>query len=317
MKVTNRTFDVVIVGGGLLGLTAALAFSKLPLKVGLISAQSLDKLSIDHLDLRVSAIHQGSEAFLKKLNIFQQLPADRMGVFERIFVWEEMGKEHIDFSAHENRQEVLGHIIENNVMQFELYRALKASAVSLQEATCTEIEPIAYGWKVQLSQGEAWETQLLVGADGAHSFVRQAAGMSTKPVVYGQDAIIATVNVQHPHANTAYQRFLKTGPLAFLPLTLPHQCSIVWTLPTLEADQKMALSEKDFNEAMTQALAEKLGQVSLASKRLKFPLMHHHASTYVAPGLALVGDAAHVIHPLAGLGANLGFADVEALKLLS
>ena len=174
------------------------------------------------------------------------------------------------------------------------------------------------GWQVQLDNDEELGCSLLIGADGGNSRIRELAGLRTREWSYGQQALVCTVRTQQPHAATAWQRFLSTGPLACLPLQLPgaaeqHYCSIVWSCDDLLAAELLALAPEAFALRLAAALEHRLGSMQLCSAPAAFPLQQRHAVDYVQDGLALVGDAAHTIHPLAGQGINLGFADARSL----
>lgn len=187
------------------------------------------------------------------------------------------------------------------------------------------------GWKIRLADGRTLTTRLLIAADGAQSRVRQAAGITSQQRDYGQQGIVATLVTEKAHNGTAFQRFLAEGPLALLPLlpadvdskgastrsfTAQSQCSIVWSTSPAQAESLLAMSEPDFLQALYEASEGVLGQLQLVSQRAAFPLHAHHANEYVQPGLALVGDAAHSIHPLAGQGVNLGLKDAAELAAL-
>jgi 2-octaprenylphenol hydroxylase len=166
--------------------------------------------------------------------------------------------------------------------------------------------------RLELNNGEVLQTRLLVGADGARSWVREQCGIAVTSTDYHQRAVVATVRTEQPHRDTAWQRFLPGGPLAFLPLPEGY-CSIVWSTTPEHADALLAMDETAFCAALTDAFAARLGKVQSAVGRAAFPLSAQHAGRYVQPRIALVGDAAHTIHPLAGQGVNLGFADSAAL----
>ena len=169
------------------------------------------------------------------------------------------------------------------------------------------------GAVVTLKDGRSLNTKLLVGADGADSAVRHAAGIETQSLNLHQKGIVATVTTEKPHEATARQRFLATGPLAFLPLDEPHTCSIVWSADTARADQLFVLDDDAFINELRNAFGDSLGAIQTVSARAAFPLALSHAKAYTAPHLALVGDAAHTVHPLAGQGVNLGFLDAATL----
>ncbi|MBX9705636.1 MAG: FAD-dependent monooxygenase, partial [Gammaproteobacteria bacterium] len=182
------------------------------------------------------------------------------------------------------------------------------SAVKLQQCHVTEDS-------VQFTddQGQVYQAQLAIAADGANSWLRQQAGISVTQYPYQQRAIVATIKTELPHQNTAYQCFLATGPVALLPLDNAHHCSLVWSADTEYAEQLLAQSDAEFNRALSAVVESHLGKVQCVSQRLSFPLQMRHADTYVQPRIALIGDAIRTIHPLAGQGVNLGLQDAHAL----
>jgi 2-octaprenylphenol hydroxylase len=205
--------------------------------------------------------------------------------------------------------------VENRLMQWALTTtALEGPRVRLlAPAKVTGLERYGAHWRVQLDSGEVVETGLVVGADGAQSAVRRLAPLSMEVWDYHQKAIVCTVRTARPHDATARQIFLKTGPLALLPLPDPHLCSIVWSATHERADVIMQLDDVAFRRELADAFGDALGAVDWADRRFAFPLVARHAERYTLPGLALIGDAAHNIHPLAGQGVNLGFLDAAVL----
>ena len=233
-------------------------------------------------------------------------------------VWDGDGTGRIQFEAAELRAPALGTIIENRRIVRALFDALADSAVTLIDGVRVS------GWwqdghtrGIRLEDGQTFGARLVVAADGAHSRLRQWVGLPTREWDYGQQAIVCTVRTAQSHRYTAWQRFSPTGPLAFLPLLSEsgdeHFCSIVWSQDTEEARRLMGLDDHAFKAELERAIERELGAVDLVSRRYAFPLRQRHAKEYIAPGFALVGDAAHTIHPLAGQGANLGYGDVRAL----
>jgi 2-octaprenylphenol hydroxylase len=249
-------------------------------------------------------------------------------------VWDENSEGKLVFHSASLGQEFLGYIIENREMVKALWENLKTfpEVSFFCPSQWESLERFSSGfssgyWQVGLQGGLSITANLLVGADGAKSKVREFLGISAKPVPYGQQAIVVNVSAEKPHKETAYQRFLTQGPVAFLPLkanleqglgSVGSIGSIVWSVSTSEAESLMALSPEEFERALTQALGERLGKLNLISERASFPLRHHHAACYIGEGnkagAMLIGDAAHGIHPLAGLGVNLGFHDVKIFK---
>ena len=233
-------------------------------------------------------------------------------------VWDGEGTASLDFSATELDVPVLGHIIENRVLTAALaQRVLDSGSVNvLAPQRVVGYAALPRGAQVELADGTTLTTRLLVAADGALSGIRELAAMPTREWDYDHYAIVCTVEVEHPHQETAWQRFSSTGPLAFLPLVSQsgrHYCSIVWSQQSDIAVDLLALDDAAFTRALGDAFEWRLGQILALSARAGFPLRQRHAIDYVQPGLALVGDAAHTIHPLAGQGINLGLQDVSVL----
>jgi 2-polyprenylphenol 6-hydroxylase len=242
-----------------------------------------------------------------------------------MFVWDHKGAGQIQFDSAELGVSELGIIIENNVLQQLLLESLK-SADNVSYLCPEEIEGIDYpavddqgsvaGQQavstIRLSSGRQLTAELLIGADGVHSKVAEVAGIQRMSHSYQQHGLVCNVMTSEPHQNTAWQCFMPSGPLAFLPL-YNGGCSIVWSLDEALAEENMALDDAAFRARLAEASEFKLGEIMDVSQRFLFPLSRGHVTEYVKPGLALIGDAAHNIHPLAGQGANLGIADAFAL----
>jgi len=319
--------DVVIVGGGLVGGALALALSELPLKIILLEGQIREDLcapvvpatSVHGFEPRVSALTEASRQLLSDLGVWSRVAGARCCPYQHMRVWDAQGTGEIHFDAADLQRTHLGQIVENRIM-------VKAITETLE--TCENIELIdgehVSHWlpgettgTVTLGDGRRLTAPLIVGADGARSRIRQWAGLPTREWDYDQQAIVCTIRTEKPHEFTAWQRFMTTGPLAFLPLSNEagdeHFVSIVWSQDTDEAARLAALNDEDFKVALGQAFEYRLGAITDLSRRFMIPLRQRHAKRYVRPHLALVGDAAHSIHPLAGQGVNLGFADVAVL----
>lgn len=321
-----RHFDIVIAGGGMVGLALACALRNSAYEIALIEVRECpapvapsDSAAVG-FDPRVSALTVASQQFFSALGVWPAIVEQRACAFDRMHVWDAAGSAAIDFNARDLRQSLLGHIVENRVTLQALLAAVKAShnitlycpqSVQNADFDATESQPA----QLQLQSGEQLTTQLLVAADGGQSRVRELAGFSTRQWSYGQRAIVTTVRMQQPHQRTARQRFLPTGPLAFLPLPDSEQkcCSIVWSATDEHADALLKLDDEAFARALVEAFEHRLGTVHELARRYSFPLQQRHSTRYVKPGVALLGDAAHVIHPLAGQGANLGIQDVQVL----
>jgi 2-octaprenylphenol hydroxylase len=312
----NTDYDLLIAGGGMVGSALACALGDADLKIGLLEGAPLDRIRPGlELDARVSAISHASQRIFAAVGAWDGIAAWRVSPFRDMRVWDATGFGSIHFDSAAIGEPLLGWIIENRVIQFALLeRVRQLPAVELLcPATLDTAQALENGcWRVCLSDGREFTTRLLVGADGAQSRVRQLAGIETSGWSYDQTAIVANVRTAEPHQQTAWQRFLPTGPLAFLPLA-DGRCSIVWATPPEQADALLALNEAEFAEALAEAFDQRLGAIVEVGHRAAFPLRLQHARAYVQPGLALIGDAARVIHPLAGQGVNLGLLDAATL----
>ena len=305
-------YDVIIVGGGMVGATLAVALSEhTSLKIAVIEAfepKSISKHDVP--DLRVSALTLASETLLKNLNIWQHLMPSRISQFSDMKVWETSASA-LHFDCAEIGESHLGHIIENrHLQQACIARCQQISNIDL---LCPATPISRTDNTLKLEDGRTFTADLIVGADGAHSSLREWANIKVHGWDYQQTAIVCTVTTENPHQHTAWQRFLSEGPLAFLPLADPNQCSIVWSNSTEEAELLSQLNDDTFKNTLEKAFEHKLGDITQISKRARFPLKLRHADHYIEQGFALVGDAAHTIHPLAGQGVNIGFLDAATL----
>jgi 2-octaprenylphenol hydroxylase len=312
--------DLIIVGAGMVGSALALALQEQGLEILLIDGGSLSVKPFDNqapFEPRVSALSVASQRVLARLGVWDGIAARRACAYGEMQVWDGSGTGQIHFSAASVHAEVLGHIVENRVVQDALLERLHDSAVGLlANARLERLRRSGDGWLLSLADGRELRAPLIVAADGANSAVRRLAGCATREWDYLHHAIVTSVRCAKPHQATAWQRFTDDGPLAFLPLAGPageHWCSIVWSVTPSEAERLMALDEAAFCRALGFAFEHRLGEVLHVDKRLCIPLRQRHAKRYVEEGLVLVGDAAHSIHPLAGQGVNLGFLDVAVL----
>ncbi|MGC1182546.1 FAD-dependent monooxygenase [Legionella sp.] len=306
----NLKFNVLVIGGGSVGLTAALAMTHRGYNVAVIDAGTLD-VNNSYPDSRVYAINKASQIFLQQLDVWQHLDLQRVSPYTQMHVWDASNGMHIDFDSRYVAAPHLGVIIEESALKQALLRQIaKQPKISLfPECNVDEVHSVADGVCVS-NQQQVWEGKLLMVADGANSSVRQKLNVELTHWSYKQHALVTTVAVEKTHNHTAYQVFNPDGPLAFLPLVDDHQCSIVWSIDPIRVSQLMEFSEEKFNEAITKAFAKKLGQVSIIGARHQFPLQMRHVKQYVGARWLLLGDTAHTIHPLAGLGLNVGLADV-------
>ena len=310
-----RSHDVIISGGGVVGASLACALADAGLRVALIDAREpVTEWPAGSVDQRVYAITCASQALFERLGVWEDMVRRGVSPYQEMEVWDAGGPGRIHFDAAELGEPRLGHIIEQRVIQAALLGGEQArpGVERLCPAVLADFSVEDAHASVRLEDGRTLTAALLVGADGAGSRVRELAGIGVEVHDYEQTAVVAVVATERPHAATARQRFLTTGPLAFLPL-YDGRCSIVWSTTPAEAERLLALPEAEFCIELGQAFDYALGAVTSASERGGFPLRRLHATNYVQQGVALVGDAAHVIHPLAGQGVNLGLLDAAAL----
>lgn len=280
-----------------------------------VEARELRPFDVEsRYDLRVSAVSPGSDQILQALEVWELIQKYRHCPYYQMHVWDAASGGEIHFDAIDIGEPYLGHIVENHIIQMALHerlRSLKNISWHCPD-TVRSFQVNANQIEVELESGSCLRSKLLVGADGSASRIRSMSGITFKAHSYTQDAVVANVSTEQEHFNTAWQRFLSTGPLALLPLA-NGQCSVVWSTTREYAEAMVEQTDEDFCEALTQASDYRLGRVIATSPRAQFPLRGGQASPYVLPRIALVGDAAHCIHPLAGQGVNLGFKDAATL----
>ena len=306
--------DVIIIGGGMVGLTLALALEHSGLKVAVIEGHLPEPQLPDIPENRVSAINLASQTLLTRL---QAWPSDtsRLGPYTDMQVWEADSAAQIEFSASMVQQPHLGHIVENRVLQLSLLaRAKRSPHITLHmPAKAHTVSVSEQGAFVLLDNGLPITGRLLVGADGARSWLREQLQPQMVTWDYDHSALVATLHTAEPHQQTARQIFRDQDILAFLPLADAHQCSIVWSCPPALASERLALSDTDFNKAIAHAFDMRLGACQVLGPRMAIPLTARYSQQFCGPRWALIGDAAHTVHPLAGQGVNLGLQDAAAL----
>ena len=328
MTTTHEKVDITIVGAGLVGAVLALSIANAtedkPLSI-LVIDQGAEpttpdiKASPPSFDPRVVALTHASIELLKTIHVWPDVLAQRVCCYRHMTVWDDEGTAEIEFDAKALNQDSLGVIVENSLLLTTVLSKLAAfkNVNIIRQQTIEAIESLVEKKQKQLllSNGDKVQTALLLAADGGSSKIRELLDFPVRTWNYEHKAIVATVKNEHTHQYTARQNFLTTGPLAFLPLgdVSERYCSIVWSVDSERADQLMALPVEAFEQALAQAFEYRVGQVSVVDKRYCFPLVQRHAIDYSVPQVALVGDAAHTIHPLAGQGVNLGLLDASAL----
>ncbi len=308
--------DAIIVGGGAIGAALALGLARDGFDIALVEARAPTPWNpSDDVDLRVVALASDARLLFENLGVWTAIAGARIGPYRRMRVWDALAPGELAFDAAENGEAALGWIVENGLVQHALWSALGAEprARVLCPAEVAGVDNDDEGVAATLADGTRLRARVLVAADGAQSPLRKALGIDCDDRDYAQRAVVANVATARPHEETAWQRFLPGGPLAFLPLA-DGRSSIVWSLPGAEAARVLALDDAAFRAELGAAFDFRLGEIVSSTPRAAFPLRLRLAKRYVAGRSVLAGDAAHVVHPLAGQGMNLGFRDVACLR---
>ena len=319
----REVLDVVVVGAGVVGAAAALAFARDGLQVALVEAREPATWRVDDPDLRVYAFAPDNAALLDSVGVWGAVLEARAQPYRHMRVWDAAGGAPIEFDADAYARRELGWIVENGLLVDRLWAPQAAAGVRVH---CPDhvvaLQQDADSAAVELESGPRLRARLVVAADGAASRLRELAGVAVGGHAYDQRGVVAFVDTERPHQMTCWQRFLPTGPLAFLPFVDGsgasgldgRRSSIVWTLPDAEAERMLALDDTAFLQALERAFDGPLGGMRAVSKRAAFPLRLQLAKQALAGRVAIIGDAAHAVHPLAGQGVNLGLRDVSALR---
>ena len=311
--------DIAIVGAGVVGAAAALALARDGWQVTLIEAREPPRWRADQPDLRVYAFAPDNAALLEDLGVWRAIIDARVQPYRGMRVWDAAGGDELRFDADSFGRRELGWIVENGLLVDRLWAALPAAGVRvLCPAQLSALEQGEDHATLELGDGTRLRARLVLAADGGDSKLRALAGIETYTHDYGQNGLVAFVDHERSHEATCWQRFLPTGPLAFLPFAGEggRRSSIVWTLPESEALRLLQADEPAFLRELDSAFAGTLGALAGVSKRVAFPLRRQLAQAHAAGRVAVIGDAAHVVHPLAGQGVNLGLRDVAALRSL-
>ena len=295
-------YDVIIIGSGIVGLTLAALLQKNNFITAIVESKSPEKQS-DTLTARVSAIHRHSQQLLTYLDVWKNIPEKLRALLNHMFIWDH-AQNTIDF---DNDGEPIAWIVNNHAISEALLEKYHG------DYFCPDA-PVHFSQNtLTLRSGKKLTADIIVGADGADSWVRRQMPITMKTRSYEQKSIIAVIETEQPHQHCAYQKFLTTGPVALLPLSHPHHTALVWSADDAVSDQLMRESDQVFSESLTKALDCRLGNLTSISPRSQFPLVMRHVKEYAYDRFVLAGDAAHTIHPLAGLGVNLGLMDVACL----
>jgi len=309
-----QQFDLIIVGGGLAGASLAIALRDTRLRIALVESQPPRRP--EAWDARIYAISPANVGFLESIGAWKHLDAGRMAPIRAMQIFGDAGGK-LEFSAFDTGVSELGWILESSLMACEFWESAKrqGNLKLFCPARPQRLEFRHDAAILELGDGSLLSGRLLVGADGRDSWVRQAAGLAAENTAYGEKGLVANFATEKPHRNIAYQWFRDDGVLAYLPLP-GNRISIVWSTPDDQADELCALARQQLCERVAEAGRHMLGKLDLLTPAAAFPLRLMRVPQTVAQRLALVGDAAHGIHPLSGHGINLGFQDAQVLAAL-
>lgn len=307
--------DVVIVGAGIIGSACACLLAQAGLRVVVLESGMRQLNSLKNNDPRIFAISIASRRILERAGAWRRLPDEEIGPYREMHVWDEQGLGEIRFDSAQVCEPTLGYIIPYRAIADALQeRILEMDNIRcLWSVTPSAIRTEPRNISVTTGDGLQFRARLLIAADGSNSGVRKLANINYLKHDYGQSALACTVTTELPHKQVARQRFLRRGPLAFLPMANAYQSAIVWSSSPEHVQRLLAHDDAAFHFELAESFANELGSITSSGERVVFPLSRAQAEHYTRPRLALIGDSAHTIHPLAGLGANLGLLDMATL----
>ncbi|MEM9101678.1 MAG: UbiH/UbiF/VisC/COQ6 family ubiquinone biosynthesis hydroxylase [Pseudomonadota bacterium] len=309
--------DICVAGGGMVGLTACALLVKSGFKVCLVEPRHLEETFHDKPSLtRVSAINLLSRRLFEQLSVWDKLSEPSFAPYYAMQLWDAEGQGQLSLDASTMGFDTLGHIASNDALRAALWYQLKKD-INFTYLEATQVQDLEHNDQsifVSTTSNHRIVAELLIAADGGRSFIRKHLNISTKETSYAQTALVSLIHSEKPHKNIAYQRFMRSGPLAFLPTADPHVSSIVWSQNNAIAQELLNLDKKAFIQRLEKAFENRLGTLKLDSELSQFPLLKRHSERYQAQRVALIGDAKHSVHPMAGQGANLGFMDAAVLN---
>ena len=312
-------YDVVIVGAGVNGLMMAGLLTRTemltPVRVAILEAQADKTLAIDHYDPKLLALTPATKTLLQRIGVYDQIPREAIACFRAMHVWHAYDDAGFQLTPETVAEPALAYTIGSDRLKQVMHQVISATAgLEMMQPVCvTELTSIENKQTITLEDGRRLTAELVIAADGGRSKIRELAQIEVDSKAYQQKAITAVIKTEQPHNGIARQRFLEDGVLAFLPMHNANETAIVWSTQENHAAHLEKLEDQAFQDALTEASAAVLGRVISAGARQSYPLVSQQALNYIKPGLALIGDAAHTVHPLAGQGANLGFLDAAVL----
>jgi 2-polyprenylphenol 6-hydroxylase len=308
-----KEVDIIVIGGGVVGLSAALAMAQRDYSVAVLDAGDLLHLPSNS---RVYALNHTSQELLEQLGVWDKLDLQQVSPYRAMHIWDAISHEKLDFDARIIGQDRLGVMVDESTLKQALLGCLATTNVLLEsQMSVIDLHEETHSVNI-VCKDALWKAKWIIISDGGNSTTSRLLNVPTRSWPYNQSAITARIKIAKSHQNKAYQVFYPDGPLALLPLALENQCAVVWSSD--QTARRMQLSEHEFNLELKQALCDIVGDCELISERRTHPLVMRHALQYVGKRWILMGDAAHTIHPLAGLGLNIGLSDLATwLTLLA